>query len=95
MKNIENFITGLLTDTGSTADRLLQHLCTIQLHYSYIPEKAVELLADSLHTPATQIFGVVDFYAFLHRQARGDFDIYFSDNITDHMLGSQHLLDKL
>lgn len=95
MKNIENFITGLLTDTGSTADRLLQHLCAIQLHYSYIPEKAVELLADCLHIPATQILGVVDFYAFLHREARGDFDIYFSDSITDHMLGSLGLLDAL
>ena len=73
MKNIENFITELLTDTGSTADRLLQHLCAIQLHYSYIPEKAVELLADCLHIPAAQILGVVDFYAFLHREVRGIF----------------------
>jgi len=95
MKNIENFITRLLADTGRAADRLLQYLCTIQLQYSYIPEKAVELLADSLHIPTTQVFGVIDFYTFLHRQARGDFDIYFSDNITDRMLGSQALLENL
>ena len=95
MKNIKNFITGLLSDAGSAPEGLLQYLCGIQQHYSYIPEEAVELLANSLHLPAMQIFGVVDFYAFLHREARGDFDIYFSDSITDHMLGSQTLLDSL
>jgi [NiFe] hydrogenase diaphorase moiety large subunit len=95
MKNIESFISGLLLCTNSAADQLLQYLCTIQRHYSYIPEAAVEQLAVRLQIPASQIFGVIDFYAFLHRQARGDFDIYFSDSITDHMLGSLPLLDKL
>jgi [NiFe] hydrogenase diaphorase moiety large subunit len=95
MKNIENFITELLSDTGTAPDKLLQHLCAVQQHYSCIPEKAVELLADSLPVPAMQISGVIDFYAFLHREARGDFDIYFSDSITDRMSGSRPLLDDL
>ncbi|NOQ90823.1 MAG: NADP oxidoreductase, partial [Gammaproteobacteria bacterium] len=95
MKKIEDFITGLLSDTGNAPDRLLQYLCAIQQSYSHLPEKAVELLANSLHIPAMQIFGVIDFYAFLHRQARGDFDILFSDSITDRMLGSLSLLDNL
>jgi len=95
MNNIENFITGLLSGTGNTPDHLLQHLCAIQRRYSYIPEQAVERLASNLHIPAVQIYGVIDFYTFLHRQARGDFDILFSDSITDRMLGSQLLLDSL
>ena len=95
MKNLESFIKGLLSETGNAPGRLLQYLCTIQRHYSYIPETAVQLLADRLHTPPAQILGVVDFYAFLHRQARGDFDILFSDNITDRMLGNMPLLDSL
>ena len=95
MKNIENFITELLSDAGNIPDHLLQHLCAIQHRYSYIPELAVERLASNLHIPAVQIYGVIDFYTFLHRQARGDFDILFSDNITDRMLGSQLLLNSL
>lgn len=95
MKKLESFIKGLLSETGNAPGRLLQYLCTIQRHYSYIPETAVQLLADRLHTPPAQILGVVDFYAFLHRQARGDFDILFSDNITDRMLGNMPLLDSL
>ena len=95
MKNTESFITGLLSGTGDTPEHLLQHLCAIQQHYSYIPENTVELLSSKLHMPAVQIYGVVDFYTFLHREARGDFDILFSDSITDRMLGSQSLIDSL
>ena len=95
MKNIENFITELLSGAGNTPDHLLQHLCAIQHRYSYIPERAVERLASNLHMPAVQIYGVIDFYSFLHRQARGDFDILFSNNITDRILGSQLLLNSL
>ena len=76
-------------------EHLLQHLCAIQQRYSYIPGNAVELLANSLNMPAVQIYGVIDFYTFLHKEARGDFDILFSDSITDRMLGSQSLLDSL
>ena len=87
MKNIENFVNELLTATENAPELLLQDLCAIQQHYSYIPENAVEILAGKLNLPAVQIYGVIDFYSFLHRQARGNFDILFSDNITDRMLG--------
>ena len=99
MNNLETFITQRLAENGETPGHLLQHLCAIQHQYSYIPESAVALLAKRLHIPAVQINGVVDFYAFLHRTARGDFDILFSDNITDRMLGNlplfHHLCKKL
>ncbi|MDB4575954.1 NAD(P)H-dependent oxidoreductase subunit E [bacterium] len=95
MKNIEDFVTGLLSATENTPERLLQHLCAIQQRYSYIPENAVEMLASRLLMPAVQIYGVIDFYTFLHREARGDFDILFSDNITDRMLGNQSLIGNL
>jgi len=95
MKDLETTITGLLSDSGNAPDRLLQYLCTIQELYSHIPEAVVELLAEKLHIPPVQIYGLVDFYSFLHREARGDYDILFSDNITDRMLGNQALIDSL
>ncbi|MEA1890823.1 MAG: NAD(P)H-dependent oxidoreductase subunit E [Pseudomonadota bacterium] len=95
MKDIESTIKRLLTGTGNAPDRLLQDLCTIQQLYTHIPAAAVELLADKLNIPPAQIYGLVDFYAFLHREARGDFDILFSDNITDRMFGNQALIDSL
>ena len=95
MKNIEHFIGDLLEKTGDSPDQLLQHLCKIQSHYSHIPEEALQLLADRLHIPPVQIISVVYFYSFLHMKARGDYDIRFSDNITDRMLGNLPLLESL
>jgi [NiFe] hydrogenase diaphorase moiety large subunit len=95
MKNLEGIIEGLLSETDNAPDRLLQYLCTIQYLYSHVPATAVQLLADRLKIPAAEIFGVVVFYSFLHRKARGDFDILFSDNITDRMLGNLPLLNSL
>jgi len=94
MKDIERYIIGLLPGSGDCAGGLLQFLCAIQKHYSHIPEVAVQLLADRLRTPMVEILAVVDFYSFLYREARGDFDILFSDNITDRMLGNEALLDS-
>ena len=95
MKNIKYFIGDLLEKSGDSPDQLLQHLCKIQSHYSHIPEEALQLLADRLHIPPAQIISVVYFYSFLHMKARGDYDIRFSDNITDRMLGNLPLLESL
>ncbi len=85
----------LLSATGDTPDQLLQHLCKIQNHYSHIPEEALQLLAERLQIPPAEIVAVVYFYSFLHMHTRGDFDIRFSDNITDRMLGNIPLLNSL
>ncbi len=95
MKNIEHFISDLLANTSDSPELLLQHLCQIQSHYSHIPEKALHLLADRLHIPPVEIISVVYFYSFLHMDARGEYDIRFSDNITDRMLGNLPLLESL
>jgi len=95
MKNLEGFIAGLLPDAGNGHARLLQTLCSIQQRYSYIPEHAVHLLTDKIHIPPDEIRSVIDFYSFLHNEPRGDFDIVFSDNITDRMLGSINLVETL
>ncbi len=95
MKYIEHFIGDLLAKSGDSPDQLLQHLCKIQSHYSHIPQEALQLLADQLHIPPARIISVVYFYSFLHMKARGEYDIRFSDNITDRMLGNLPLLESL
>ena len=95
MKDLERFIGGMLSSTGDTPDQLLQHLCKIQNRYSHIPEEALQLLAHRLQIPRVQIISIVYFYSFLHIRPRGDYDIRFSDNITDRMLGNQPLLESL
>ena len=49
----------------------------------------------ALDVTRTQVRAAIAFYAFLHDRPRGDFDILFSDNITDRMLGNQRLVGLL
>lgn len=95
MQNPDAFLTDLLADSGDTPDRLLQHLIAIQNRYSHVPTKAIQQLSEQLGIPPVQIHSVIDFYAFLHRKTRGEYDIRFSDNITDRMLGNKVLLESM
>jgi len=92
---ISDFFAELNTFVGDRPEQLLQYLYRIQYRYSFIPPQAVQLLAARLGLPASAIHGVIEFYSFLHDTARGDFDILFSDSITDHMLGSRTLAHRL
>ena len=95
MSDISRFVSGLLSKQDDAPDLLLQHLCSIQHHYSHIPEEAVQLLSERLSIPRVEIVSIVYFYSFLHMHDRGDFDIVFSDNITDRMLGNLPLLESM
>lgn len=95
VENVNDFITELTTVVGDRPEQLLQYLYRIQYQYSCISPHAVQLLASRLGLREREIQGVIEFYSFLHDTARGDFDILFSDSITDHMLGSRTLASDL
>jgi len=92
MQDPGSFLDELLAASGAKPDRLLQYLIAVQNHSSYIPDEAISFLATRLDTPPVQIHSIIEFYAFLHPQARGEYDIRFSDNITDRMPGNKALM---
>jgi len=89
------FVADSLADTGRTPERLLQHLIAIQRRFACVPDAAVDKLAVELAVTRSQIRAAIDFYAFLHHDYRGEFEVLFSDNITDRMLGNQRLIRLL
>ncbi len=95
MQNLESFLNDLLADSGDTPDRLLQLLIAVQKRYSHIPQDAIQFLSERLGIPPVQIYSVIEFYAFLDRIPRGEYDIRFSDNITDRMLGNRALMEGM
>ena len=92
---MHSFIQDLAETNRYQATRLLSILRAIQTRYHYIPEVAIEQLAELLKIPRTQIISVVEFYSFFHLSPRGQYEILISDSITDHMLGKKNLLDYL
>jgi [NiFe] hydrogenase diaphorase moiety large subunit len=95
MQDLDSFLHGLLAESGDTPDRLLQHLIAVQKQYSHIPYDAIQVLSERLGIPPVQIYSVIEYYAFLHRNPRGKYDIRFSDNITDRMLGNRLLMQGM
>lgn len=93
--SINEFIFGDTRSTDYRPGLLLQYLYEIQYQNSFIPPQAIKFLADKLSLSESHIHGVIGFYSFLHDSPRGSYDVLISDSITDHMLGSRELMDKL
>lgn len=94
-EQVAGFVAESLVRRGRDPEHLLQHLIAVQHRFSHVPDLAVVTLAAELGVTRTQIRAAVDFYAFLHDELRGDFDVLFSDNITDRMLGNRRMMERL
>ncbi len=84
-----------LARVGHGPDGVLQHLIALQHQFSFVPDAGIEQLVQTVDVTRAQVLAAVDFYAFLHRSPRGDYDLRVSDNITDRMLGSEALVHQL
>ena len=84
-----------LARLGRRPEQLLQHLIALQQAFSFVPEAGIRALTERLDVTRAHCLAAIDFYAFLHRTARGEYDILLSDNITDRMLGSERLMQLL
>jgi [NiFe] hydrogenase diaphorase moiety large subunit len=74
---------------------MVQILREIQETCDWISPEAIDRLQEVLGVPRTKIEGVAGFYAFFYTAPRGKYRVLFSDNITDRMLGSKALMDRL
>ena len=74
---------------------LLQVLREVEEACGWIAPEAIDCIEARLALPRAKILGVASFYSFLHLKRAGRYRILFSDNITDRMLGSLGLLDRM
>lgn len=88
---VQRFVSASLALRGRQPEHLLQHLIAVQHRFRFVPAEAMETLATELDVTRAQVRSAIAFYAFLHELPRGDYDILFSDNITDRMLGNRRL----
>jgi [NiFe] hydrogenase diaphorase moiety large subunit len=92
---VARFVAESLGRHGRNPEQLLQNLIAVQHRFSHVPDAAADYLAVELGVTRTDIRAAVEFYAFLHKRPRGRFDLLFSDNITDRMLGNRRLVRLL
>ncbi|MBA4382109.1 MAG: NADP oxidoreductase [Sideroxydans sp.] len=90
-----SFLQQVIGLYGNDPTKLLQILREVQEHLGFIPNPAVSFIAETLNIPRNRIESVASFYSFLHLKSQGTYRVLFSDNITDRMLGSQALMERM
>jgi len=88
----EGRVLAALERWGNDPTHLVQVLREIQEQLGWLPPPALSLVARKLATPLAAVRGVAGFYAFLHTEPAGRYQVLFSDNITDRMQGNEDLL---
>lgn len=89
------FFERIIPHDGADASHLLQILIAVQECAGHISPDAAAYIADKLNIPYARIESVASFYSFLHLKPHGEYRVLFSDNITDRMLGSQALMERM
>lgn len=74
---------------------LIPALKEVQDVCGYLPKKVQHRIADGLHLPTSQVFGVVSFYAFFTTVPRGKHIIRVCMGTACYVRGSKEILDTL
>jgi [NiFe] hydrogenase diaphorase moiety large subunit len=94
-QDLRTFVAGVVDRYGRDPTNLLQVLRAVQERYAGVSDEAAAAIGEAVGVRPVDVLSVVDFYAFLHRTPRGRYDVLFSDNIVDRMLGKDALMRRL
>lgn len=67
----------------------------VQKHYGYIPREAMDLVADYLRLPVSEIYSMATFYKALSLKAKGKHIIKVCNGTACHIRGANTLMDEV
>lgn len=88
-------LASILADHPRLETELLQILREVQALYRHVSRLMMGDIARHLDISVARVESVVEFYSFLSLEPLGEYDLRLSDSITDHLLGSLELAQKL
>ncbi|MCB9451592.1 MAG: NAD(P)H-dependent oxidoreductase subunit E [Anaerolineaceae bacterium] len=89
MVNLDSILDGY---TGHGRDALLPVLWEVQTAYGYISLDVVQAISHALRIPATEIYGVVEFYSLFHTEPTGETVIHVCTNPSCGAAGADAVL---
>jgi len=92
---IKDAVAHGVTRHGNTHPGLVGLLRDVQAELGQLSTGALDAIAQALGLPRAQVESTASFYHFLHAQSHGAYEILFSDNIVDQMLGQRDLVQYL
>jgi [NiFe] hydrogenase diaphorase moiety large subunit len=94
-QKIQDEIHALVEHHGRTRAALMPVLQEIQRKYASISDFAMQVVADELGIHPAEVYGVVSFYAFLHHEPRGRFQIRLCQTISCDLAGKARVARQL
>ena len=70
-------------------------LQAVQAHYGYVPEAAVDVLAEELDVLPVDLYGILTFYAQFYLTPRGKHTIRVCQGTACYVMGGRMLLEQL
>ena len=80
---------------GARRESLVQILREVQAETHWLSRDAIARVAAGVGLTPAIVEGVASFYRFFHLQPVGSYHLLWSDNVTDHFLGSRVLAREL
>ncbi|MCX6550064.1 MAG: NADH-quinone oxidoreductase subunit NuoE [Acidobacteria bacterium] len=81
-QKLQDDIRSLVGTHGRTRAALMPVLQDLQRKYSSVSDFAMQVVADELGIHPAEVYGVVSFYAFLHHEPRGRFQVRLCQTIS-------------
>ena len=88
-------IERLLTQYPTKQAALLPVLHLAQDEFGYLPDEALNLVAETLQLPAAHVFGVITFYTMFHREKSGRNELMVCTNVSCMLRGGYEILHHI
>jgi NADH:ubiquinone oxidoreductase subunit E len=95
LKKAEGFLKGLYEKYCDRKGVIIPLLLDIQEEFGYLPEEAVNWIADKLDIPRSSFFGVATFYAQYHLAPRGKNVVTCCFGTACHVNGADRILNNV
>jgi NADH-quinone oxidoreductase E subunit len=94
-QKLQDEIRELIEKHGRTRSALMPVLQAIQARHASVPDFAMQVIADELGIHPAEVYGVVTFYAFLHHEPMGRFQIRLCQTISCDLAGKSRVARQL
>ncbi len=94
-QKLQDEIRTLVERHGRARAALMPILQDLQARHSSVSDFAMQVVADELGIHPAEVYGVVSFYAFLHHQPRGRFQIRLCQTISCDLAGKARVARQL
>jgi NADH-quinone oxidoreductase subunit E len=92
---LEEQIKAILTDDHTSKDALIPLLQKVQAELGYVPEEAIMEISEKTGVPASEVFGVLTFYAQFRLKPIGKNVISVCLGTACHVLGGAKILEAI